>query len=552
MPYITVRETLGLPELQCLELLAGEKGLERKIKDVTVLEVPDPEPWMKGGELILTAFYGLRGDNRAQVRLVKTVASIAAGICFSPGPGVPLEPEVLETADKLSLPILRMPGDMPYARVISSVLQAILNRQAYLLSRSSEISSMMIKGILNGAESKEIVAVLARLLKNPVALVDRSLNPVAEDPYGEEGRDLLRTGLPLLRGFDVFSREKQPEEFPIYFRIPFQGQKLRVAVQAVMIKSSVFGYLTAWELFKLFDEVDCLAVAHASTAVALDYIRRISLAEQQQKMVNEIMGDLLSGNFTNDKMIIQQGEALEMDISRLNTVLVVQAESLRGDAPGCLKNREFFSATDELVNKIKTLVEAHYPNGLVSIKNGEIAVVLGAGEGRERKKAVLALAAEIQSACRKILGHTSVLIGAGSFVQKLDQLTQSYIQAKAAVNIAKYLCKGKTEAAFDDLGIYRLFSGLPRAPAMRRYVEMVLPGAEKCGENILETLEAYLECQNSLSATGKRLYIHPNTVKYRLRKAKQLWGEHILLNQNCIDTIVALKLKRYLDLVHAD
>lgn len=155
-----------MPELQCLELLAGEKGLEREIKDVTVLEVPDPEPWMKGGELILTAFYGLRGDNRAQVRLVKTVASIAAGICFSPGPGVPLEPEVLETADKLSLPILRMPGDMPYARVISSVLQAILNRQAYLLSRSSEISSMMIKGILNGAESKEIVAILARLLKN--------------------------------------------------------------------------------------------------------------------------------------------------------------------------------------------------------------------------------------------------------------------------------------------------------------------------------------------------------------------------------------------------
>lgn len=552
MPYITVREALGLPELQGLELLAGEAGLGREIKDVTVLEVPDPEPWLKGGELILTAFYGLRGDNRAQVRLVKTVASVAAGICFNPGPGVPLEPEVLETADRLSLPILRMPGDMPYARVISAVLQAILNRQAYLLSRSSEISSMMIKGILNGAESKEIVAILARLLRNPVVLLDRSLNPVAEDPYGEEGRDLLRTGLPLFREFDVFSRVKQPEEFPVYFIIPFQGQEVRVAVQAVMIKSSVFGYLTAWELLKLFDEVDCLAVAHASTAIALDYIRRISLAEQQQKMVDRIMEEILSGNFANEKMIVQRGEALEMDISRLNIVLVVQAESLRGDALGFLKNREFFSATDELVNKIKTLVEAHYPNGLVSIKNGEIAIVLGAGEGRERKKAVLTLAAEIQSACRKIVGQASVLIGAGSFVSKFDQLTQSYIQAKAAVNMAKNLCKGKTEVAFDDLGIYRLFSGLPCAPAMRRYVEMVLPGAETCGENILETLEAYLECDKSLTATGKHLYIHPNTVKYRLRKAKQIWGEHILLDQNCIDTIVALKLKRFLDLVSSD
>jgi sugar diacid utilization regulator len=552
MPYITVREALGLPELQSLELLAGEAGLGREIKDVTVLEVPDPEPWLKGGELILTAFYGLRGDNRAQVRLVKTVASVAAGICFNPGPGVPLEPEVLETADKLSLPILRMPGDMPYAKVISTVLQAILNRQAYLLNRSSEISSMMIKGILNGAESKEIVAILARLLRNPVALLDRSLNPVAEDPYGEEGRDLLRTGLPLFREFDVFSRVKQPEEFPVHIIIPFQGQEVRVAVQAVMIKSSVFGYLTAWELLKLFDEVDRLAVAHASTAIALDYIRRISLAEQQQKMVDRIMEEILSGNFASEKMFVQQGEALEMDISRLNIVLVVQAESLRGDTPGFLKNREFFSATDELVNKIKTLVEAHYPNGLVSIKNGEIAIVLGAGEGRERKKAVLTLAAEIQSACRKIVGQASVLIGAGSFVSKPDQLTQSYIQAKAAVNMAKNLYKGKTEVAFDDLGIYRLFSGLPCAPAMRRYVEMVLPGAETCGENILETLEAYLECGKSLTATGKHLYIHPNTVKYRLRKAKQLWGEHILLDQNCIDTIVALKLKRFLDLVSSD
>jgi len=550
MKFITVRDALGLPDLQSLELLAGEKGLEREIKDVTVLEVPDPVFWLKGGELLLTAFYGLRGDSRAQVRLVNAVASIAAGICFSPGPGVPLAPEVLEAADELDLPLLRMPGDMPYARVISSVLQAILNRQAYLLSRSSEISSMMIKGILNGAEAKEIISILVKLLKNPVALLDRSLNLVAKDPYGVEGLELLQTGLPLLRGIDIFSRMIQPEELPVYATLPFQGRQLRVVIQTVMIKSSVFGYLIAWEFFKLFDEVDSLAVAHASTAIALDYIRRISLAEQQQKLVNGICEDLLSGNFAVEKVIIQQGEALEMDISRLNVVLVVQTDALWGSRPGYLKDKEFFSLTDELVTKIKTLVEARYPNGLVSVKNGEIAIILDAGEGQGRKQAVLELAAEIQSACRKVLVKQDAIIGAGSFVQRISQLTQSYAQAKAAINIAQPQPLGgrKTEVSFDDLGIYRLFSGLPRAPAMRRYVEMVLPAAENCSENILETLEAYIECQKSLSATAKRLYVHPNTVKYRLRKAKKLWGEHILLNQNCIDTIVALKLKRYLEI----
>lgn len=542
MPFISVREALELPELQSLEVLAGERGLDREIKEVSVLEVPDPVSWLKGGELILTAFYGLRGDNRAQVHLMKRLAPTAAAVCYNPGPGIPFAQGILEVADELALPLLRMPGDMPYAKVITAVLQAILNRQAYLLGRSNEISSMMIRAILNGAEAKEIVTTLARLVKNPVALLDTSLNLVAEDPYYDGGREFLEEGFPLLLDLDIFRKGKQPGEFPVYAALTIRNQELRVGIQAVMIKSSVYGYLTVWEILKRFDEVDSYAIAHASTAVALDFIRSMSLAEQRQKMISSICEDLLSGNFATDDTIIKQGEVLDLDISRLNVVLVVQVETLDGSI---LKRLPVES--DDLVSEVRKLAVSLCPDCLVSGRNGEIVIALGAGQVPDRKKAVLSLAGEVRGVCQNLLGKVKVLVGIGGFARSLEHLTQSYSQARAAINIAKCLSNKRTEISFDDLGIYRLLWGIPRTPDVHQYVEMVLPGAEKCAESLLATLEMYIECQKSLAGASKRLYVHPNTVKYRIKKAKELWGEDILLNQNCTDTLIALKLKRFLN-----
>ena len=547
MPNITVGEALELPELKSIEIVAGKSGLHREINDVTVMEVPDPVPWLKGGELLLTTFYGIREDQSTQVDLLKKVAPTVAGICFNPGTGTTLSPEIITMADKLSLPLLRMPGDMPYAMVIRSVLQAILNRKAFLLSRSTEINSIMINTILNGAEAKEVVSTLSHLVKNPVALLDASLKLVAEDPYYEGGQELLDKGLPQLLRMDIFHDNIMPTEQPAYAHLVLENQELRVGVKPVMIKSSIYGYLTVWEILKHFDEVDIYAIAHASTAIALDFIRNISLAQQKQKMINNLCENLLSGSYFSEDSIIKQGEMYGLNLACLNVVIIVQAFDHKGQMDGYSQMIDITGETDEAVSAVRELVEKQFADSLVASRASEIIIVLDAGKDASRKQRLSALVNEIGLICNRFFDKDSILLSVGSFADHFRSLAQSYSQAKAASKIVNYLSGSKNIIFFDELGIYRLLCEIPLNPEVNQYMEMVLPGINGCEKNILETMELFIECQKSFSAAAKKLYVHPNTVKYRINKAKAIWGEKVFLDNQCLDTLISLKLKRIFD-----
>lgn len=544
MPFVTVREALELPGLQSLEVIAGEKGLDREIRDVTVLEVPDPFQWLKGGELVLTAFYGVRKDYTAQVKIIEEFAPTIAGICFNPGPGVLFSPKIIKIADELSLPILRMPGDMPYAKVITEVLQAILNRRAYLLSRSTEINSMMIKAILDGADLAEIISTLAQLVRNPVAFLDTSLNLIADAPYYEEGRDFLQAGLEKLSDFNIFYKENQKCEFPLFTTTSISNKDIRIGLQAVMIKSIIYGYIAVWEIFKKFDEVDIHAITHASSAIALHYVRSINLAEQRQKIINDISEDLLSGNYISEDSITKQGEVLGLDISLLNQVLVVQTADFRNKKLNHFTKKKTTIDFDEINAEIRILVENRFSDCLVSGRRGEIVVIINTLVDSKHKEIVKTLAQDIECKYKKLIGKTEVMVGIGAIGKSLDSLQQSYSQAKASIEIIKRLSDGRTIIAYEDLGIYRLLHEIPDTPEVKRFIEMILPGVENCDPNVLRTLEVFIETQKSPLKAGKNLYLHPNTVKYRVQKAKELWGYEILSDERCIDTLIAIKLKR--------
>lgn len=373
------------------------------------MEVPDPFHWLKGGELLLTTFYGIREDQSAQVKLLEKVAPSVAGICFNPGTGTILSNEIIMMADQLSLPLLRMPGDMPYAMVIRTVLQAILNRRALLLSRSSEINSILINTIINGAEAKEVVSTLSKLVKNPVALLDASLNLVAEEPYYEGGQDLLINELPQLLSKDIFHDKETSVDQPSYTYLNIKNKQMRVGIKAVMIKSSVYGYLTVWEALKNFDEIDNYAIAHASTAIAIDFIRNISLTEQRQKMINTLSENLFTGNYVSEDSILKQGETYGLKLFRLNVVIIVQTISTGEQMADCSQSRDITDETDEAVAAVRKMVESQVAGSLVASRDGEIIIAIDAGKDDNRKKRVSDLTNEVSLTCNRFFDEECII-----------------------------------------------------------------------------------------------------------------------------------------------
>ncbi|WP_263251956.1 PucR family transcriptional regulator [Saccharopolyspora rosea] len=134
---LTVADVLDLPDLQ-LRLLTGDGGLDRQVRWAHVIELADPVPWLRGGELVLTIGLGIPSDaagQRAYVRRLVDAGCAALG--FAAGEVLDeLPPAVLGTAEELGLPVIAVVGTTPFL----AVAEAVARRHAEERSRHERLA----------------------------------------------------------------------------------------------------------------------------------------------------------------------------------------------------------------------------------------------------------------------------------------------------------------------------------------------------------------------------------------------------------------------------
>ncbi len=74
---ITLAEALELGLFPEAQVIAGHKGLNRPIRFVDVMEVPDPDKYFRSGLLLVSSWYAIHDDVEAQCRLVQSAADVA-------------------------------------------------------------------------------------------------------------------------------------------------------------------------------------------------------------------------------------------------------------------------------------------------------------------------------------------------------------------------------------------------------------------------------------------------------------------------------------------
>ncbi|MCC2335344.1 PucR family transcriptional regulator ligand-binding domain-containing protein, partial [Cellulomonas wangsupingiae] len=123
MATLTVREVMTLAPLRGTYVLAGDSGIDRLVSGVNVMEVPDIEPYIKPGELLLTTAYPVRDRPESLVGLLRLLHSRGlAALAIKPLRYVERLPDrFAELADELAFPVLVVPGDTSFNEVITAV-----------------------------------------------------------------------------------------------------------------------------------------------------------------------------------------------------------------------------------------------------------------------------------------------------------------------------------------------------------------------------------------------------------------------------------------------
>lgn len=523
--YLTVRETLSLPPLSELKLVAGEAGLDRRVTRVSVLELVGGEGrWSRGGELFMSTLSALRTDDRAaHLAVVRNLdRNGAAAFCLHPGlTGHRFLDGMIEAANDCGLPLILLPEDMPYSVVTDAVMGGLLGRQAALLERSAAISRELTQATLRGSDLAEICRIVARRTQRPIAV------------FGADGIEILATGedhqhagrLPELLAHRAACGPGAAHE-PKAVSTTFNGDIPREVLTCEMatpdgiitqvaapvaIRDEVCAYLVTWEIETALTELDFAVLAHACTAVGLEVLKQRAVAEATQRIQHDFYSAALNGAFRTLAQAVSRAHDAGVEIAPAYVVAVLArgGQSPPGIARAFGRWRGSAAVPYRGTTAIVLPLPATYddPIGAAVEAIGQATSVADAPDG-------------------------SVPVGVSRLARGILNLPSALSEAAIALSLAERLAPQDQPLRYDDLGVFRLLAAMPDPTKIQTYVrEFTEPLlCARQGDELARALEAYLDAQGSHREAAARLGIHPNTVKYRIAKVRTLLGSEALDN----------------------
>jgi carbohydrate diacid regulator len=182
---------------------------------------------------------------------------------------------------------------------------------------------------------------------------------------------------------------------------------------------------------------------------------------------------------------------------------------------------------------------------VLSINETDIAVVRQIAPNTEREE-LIKTAQAIEETLKTEL-YIKTVIGIGTVANHLRELADSYKEAQVAIEVGKVFDTEKTIITYENLGIGRLIYQLPTTLCEIFLSEVFKKNSiDTLDQETLFTINKFFENNLNVSETSRKLFVHRNTLVYRLEKIKKLTGLDVREFDDAIIFKVALMVKKYL------
>ncbi len=140
-----------------------------------------------------------------------------------------------------------------------------------------------------------------------------------------------------------------------------------------------------------------------------------------------------------------------------------------------------------------------------------------------------------------------VHIAYGTIVNEIKEVSRSYKEARMALDVGKIFFEERNVVAYSTLGIGRLIYQLP-IPLCKMFIKEIFDGKspDEFDEETLTTINKFFENSLNVSETSRQLYIHRNTLVYRLDKLQKSTGLDLRVFEDAITFKIALMVVKYM------
>mgnify|MGYP002724505155 FL=1 len=291
------------------------------------------------------------------------------------------------------------------------------------------------------------------------------------------------------------------------------------------------------QFFKVFDEhqLEYILLAYGDSEdvymigkIASFQIQNLLVAYKERFDKDNFIKNLLLDNLLLVD-IYNRAKKLHIDIEVRRVVFLIETnrdkdgnelEKIRGLFGG--KSKDFVTAVDEKnIIVVKELTENEQYDDLR--KTAEVILNLFRGDGN------------------------GVHISYGTVINELKEVSRSYKEARMALDVGRIFFEEQNIIAYSQLGIGRLIYQLP-IPLCKMFIKEIFDGKspDEFDEEILTTINKFFENSLNVSETSRQLYIHRNTLVYRLDKLQKSTGLDLRVFEDAITFKIALMVVKYM------
>ena len=540
-----VRELLDVPDLG-LRLLTDIAGMDRAIRRVYTTDLPDPSRYLTHGDLVLTGLIWCRtpGDaDRFVSALARArVAALGAGEALGKVPD-----EVLQACGRHGLPLLAVPAETSFAAVTEEVGRRLSGDRATEMTRVLGRRRLLLSAVAEGAGLDAMFRLMSRELGAECWLLTGL------------GRVIGGTGPSLPR--------------PLALRLACEYLRAgRMPVTEVGVAGegagqySLFGVggeprITSWFLACAGSEQDWPhelreSVVELAADVALERARLNAARTGDGKLAEAIVTMLAAGGGDGaapaEIASLMRAAGLPPDGRYLVAVVTAEADRVTGpnaerwrcDLAGELVRP---AAEDALVaplgDEIVVLVPApgdwapdESPDDGAPAAHRFAATIRAAQPVVESDRSRIRLAVGVSGPAESVTALPGALHEAGS-ARRLAALRLAELGGTSAISVVPS----------DEVASHELLLATVPASVLRSFRERLLGPLlaydDQHRAELLLTLREFLACSGSWNACAVRMYVHVNTVRYRIRRIEELTGRDLSRLDDQVDFFLALRVR---------
>lgn len=543
------------------ELLSGINGLEKPLTSINMMENPDTLKWIKSGEFLLTTGYFMKDDEELQLNFIRELSKIgAAGIGIKKNRYIlELSDRVLEEAKALSLPIIEIPYEFSLSDVSSMFYKELYERQSKKLRRSFDIHEQFMNIVINGGGIKELTEELGDIINNPVLITDEHGKIISNKNFLNHEyyiKDLfINVNNEYMLKNDFINEYCNNDEFPkeaIKYTDEINGEEVSFRIKPIVSDKEVYGYIIVAETNRKMIELDYIAVERALIIIMLERMKQKAIDEAKHFMRRDFFDELIEGKIRSENEIESLGNMYGLNSLYNYSCMIIEISDANNIPNVYLEISIMRQMREETIKMIEDKSSKKNIKTISIIRGAYIITFIPtkiSEDSKESREFTVEFGKVIKEEFLKRYNGYNIRIGIGK-AYKIINISKSFKEAMEANKIIKKMKNREVVVHFDDFVIYHLLNSSGNTEALKDFynnsIKKLVQYDIENNTNLVETLEKYFICKGNMSEAAKALYIHRNTLLYRLDKIKEILNTNLENGEENLELQLGIHIMRLL------